>query len=301
MNRIDIIISTFNRANSLKRTLLSLEEMKWPSGYEYSVIAADNNSTDETRELVEGLAKRLPYKLRYCQESKPGKAHAMTKGLNLSKADIAAFIDDDVTLDANWMDVVIKNFQDKRISGLTGKIIPVYTLPKPTWYSDQLSIVLGSVDLMPERKETRFATGANMAFRRTVLETVGFTGELNGLVNEDTLLSHKVNKQNFKIMYDPSLIVYHHFQEEKFNREYFRQYYWNSGRTIAFVSQQSDQQEKKKIFGIPLWRFRQAFEHQWRAWKNRNDEQLKFYHELQMNRFQGYLHQKWWSKNGAKN
>ncbi len=293
MTKIDILISTYNRADSLKRTLLSLEKIHWPAGFLWSVIIVDNNSKDETQQIVQDLSKQLHFKLQYVFEEKPGKVLALEKALGFSKADIVVFTDDDVTFDANWLNVLVENFKDNRVSGLTGKIIPVYSFPKPVWYSDKLSMVLGAVDLMNERKDTKFATGANMAFKRTVLDTVGFMNGLQGRINEDTLLSHRITQQGFKIIYDPALIVYHHFQEEKFTRAYFQRWYWNSGRAIAQINQEADQKEGKKIFGVPLWRFRQALEHRWSEWKNRQDEKARFYHELQVRRFKGYLSQKW--------
>lgn len=296
MTKIDILISTFNRSDSLKRTLLSLEEINWPSGFLCSVIVIDNHSTDETKQIVQDLSRQLRFKLNYLFEEKPGKIHALENALKFSKADVVAFTDDDVTFDANWLNVLVENFKDNRVSGLTGKIFPVYSFPKPDWYSDQLSMVLGSVDLVHERKETKYAAGANMAFKRTVLDKVGFMSGFQGHMNEDTLLSHKITRQGFKIIYDPALIVYHHFQEEKFNRAYFQRWYWNSGRSIAQLNKEADREEGKKIFGVPLWRFRQAFEHRWSEWKNRQDEKVRFYHELQVHRFKGYLNQKWSGK-----
>ncbi len=296
MMKVDLIIATHNRSDSLKRTLNSFEKIQHPLGVACSVIVVDNHSTDDTEPVVQEIIKQVPYKLQYVFEEKPGKMAALEKGMLCSQGDVVAFTDDDVTFDADWLSVLTENFKDNRVSGLTGKIIPVYSYPKPDWYSDKLSMVLGLVDLMDKRQETRCAAGANMAFKRTVLDKVGFMSGLQGLMNEDTLLSRKITRQGFKIMYDPALKVYHHFQEEKFNRIYFQRWYWNSGCSIAWLNTEADQKESKKIFGVPLWRFRQAFEHQMNGWKHHRDAKERFFHELQVQRFKGYLSVKWSGK-----
>lgn len=125
--RVYIGICTYNRAKSLKRTLKSVINLDYKN---YQVIVIDNNSYDETKNVV-ALFPQVIYFL----ERRQGIAYARNKFLDYCKerndAEYVGFIDDDETLPRDWLNSMIDCFKtNKQIAVVTGAVVPVYeTLP----------------------------------------------------------------------------------------------------------------------------------------------------------------------------
>jgi glycosyltransferase involved in cell wall biosynthesis len=64
-----IIVCTYNRSESLKTTLACLSRLNTPEDQQWEVIIVDNNSNDNTRQLVESESKINDF-LRYEFESR---------------------------------------------------------------------------------------------------------------------------------------------------------------------------------------------------------------------------------------
>ena len=60
--RYSVVIATYNRAGDRRDTLASLAGLA-PDG-DWEVIVVDNNSTDDTRAVVEAAAAAFPVPLR---------------------------------------------------------------------------------------------------------------------------------------------------------------------------------------------------------------------------------------------
>ncbi len=295
--KIDILIATYNRAQSLRKTLTSLQEQNFPQNFQFEIIVIDNGPTPETKAVVDAFPQNSRYgRIKYVLENRRGKTHALNAGLNASDGEIVAFTDDDVSLHADWLNVIAKNFSDPNVDAITGRIIPQIELPKLSWYSDKLSTVLGNVDFSPERQPILWAAGSNMAVRRTSLDQVGKFNFCPGLINEDTLFSQKLAKHGVVIFYDPNMIVYHHFQPEKLSPAYFRRWYVLSGMAMAVINKEREVLIEKKFLNIPWWRYRWALQELLGYIRNLLTEKERFYHELQLRRFFGFCRQRWFGK-----
>ena len=74
-----MLIATYNRAAFLKDTLESIAGLRTPAGVVWEVVVVDNNSTDETRAVVERAVASFPVPLSYVFESRQGKSLALVK------------------------------------------------------------------------------------------------------------------------------------------------------------------------------------------------------------------------------
>jgi glycosyltransferase involved in cell wall biosynthesis len=63
----------------------------------HKIILVDNNSSDDTRRVVEGYAYSTARPVRYVFEPGQGLAPARNAGIAAAGADIIAFTDDDVS------------------------------------------------------------------------------------------------------------------------------------------------------------------------------------------------------------
>src|SRR5579862_4590594 len=99
---MNVILCTYNRCRELANGLNSVAVSTLPEGVEWEVLVVDNNSVDQTREVMENFRARYAGRLRYLFEPRPGKSHALNAGIRASQSDVLAFLDDDVTVEPTW-------------------------------------------------------------------------------------------------------------------------------------------------------------------------------------------------------
>src|ERR1700733_6639045 len=95
---VTVIVCTYNRGQSLAEALDSVAKSTLPEAVAWEVLVVDNNSTDQTRDVVEKVCSRVPGRFRYLLESRPGKLHALNAAIREARGDVLAFMDDDATV-----------------------------------------------------------------------------------------------------------------------------------------------------------------------------------------------------------
>src|SRR5438552_13767885 len=104
---ITVLIATFNRAAVLSGTLQALTRVE-RTGIDCSIVIIDNNSSDNTAEVVKEFETRLP--ISYLREPSPGKSCALNKALReCALKEIVVFRDDDVTPARNWFREIVSS------------------------------------------------------------------------------------------------------------------------------------------------------------------------------------------------
>jgi glycosyltransferase involved in cell wall biosynthesis len=102
MLKISVVIPTKNRSALLAEAIERIESQT-VSREQYEVIVIDNDSTDDTRTLLEQKAITYP-NLKFASQEKPGAAATRNAGLRVARADIVLFIDDDVYADPSLIE-----------------------------------------------------------------------------------------------------------------------------------------------------------------------------------------------------
>lgn len=90
MCKVSVVIATHNRARYLDLTLASYVHQTLKS---YELIIVDDGSTDSTEEIVRQYQSILP--IVYTKIEHKGRCHARNHGIQLARADILVFTDDD--------------------------------------------------------------------------------------------------------------------------------------------------------------------------------------------------------------
>src|SRR3989338_6037339 len=125
---LSIILCTYNRADSLRDTLQALAMQQAREGLSMEVVVADNNSTDETRHVVEAQASRWP--VRYLFEGCLGKSHALNHGISAAQAPWLAFTDDDVIPEPSWAQALYDAGRALNADCVGGRTLPLWA-PEP--------------------------------------------------------------------------------------------------------------------------------------------------------------------------
>ncbi|MGB0049836.1 MAG: glycosyltransferase family A protein, partial [Terriglobales bacterium] len=121
--KITVILCSYNRCQLLAEALESVAASTLPESVEWEVLVVDNNSTDRTREVVEDFRHRYPGRFRYVFEPRPGKSFALNTGVREAHGDVLAFTDDDVTVEATWMQNLTACLSDGEWAGAGGRTL----------------------------------------------------------------------------------------------------------------------------------------------------------------------------------
>lgn len=95
MMRCSVVIPTYNRCDSLLRTLDALARQSMPSS-EFEVIVVDDGSADDTGRAVRSYAASGKLGITLIAQTNSGPAAARNSGVAAAKSDIIVFLDDDV-------------------------------------------------------------------------------------------------------------------------------------------------------------------------------------------------------------
>lgn len=272
---ISAVIATYQRASLLAGALEALTAQKVPGSLEWEMVVVDNNSRDETADVVGAFSKTTAVPLGYVFEPRQGLSHARNRGIKEARGSIIAFIDDDVLPPPDWIAQVGAAIRRWNAHGIGGRILPRWEAPPPHWLTsnqhlmDRLAIMdFGESRVLSYPMEGRPQVwGANMAFRREVFERVGGFDHGRGIVGtklfrgEEVELVNRALEHGLRIVYDPAVMVLHRIGRARLQKDYFRK--------LEFDAAQGEIDAKsmdvgRAILGAPLWLYPVVFMAFWK-------------------------------------
>jgi GT2 family glycosyltransferase len=267
---VSVVIATYNRAALLDECLAHLGTQRFSAGDE--VIVVDNGSTDETAAVVARHQATFAAPLQLIHESRPGKSRAIARALAVASGDVLAFTDDDVNVDARWLDAVRDAMTDPEIALLGGPVVPRWAPTVPRWIRrardryPRLGAPIGVLDYgdQPAELGSRCAIAGNLAVRRTVFTEVGgfpsHLGKLRGtlLSGEDHELCRRVQAAGYRAMYVPGALVHHWVPADRARASYFLNWFFWSGITHSIMDSETGAPTGRAIVGLPLYLIRRA-------------------------------------------
>lgn len=99
---ISVIIPTYKRRRSVLRLLNSLKTQTLPVD-QYEVIVVDDGSPDDTHTIVN---LEFPFSFQYIKQENQGATVARNHGVEKSVGNILVFIDDDITISPNTLELL---------------------------------------------------------------------------------------------------------------------------------------------------------------------------------------------------
>ena len=263
--KITVILCTYNRCQSLAKALESAAALRLPVSVEWEVLVVDNNSSDQTREVVEGFCRRHGGHFRYLFERKQGKSYALNAGIREAQGNVLAFTDDDVTVEPKWLQNLTASLNDGEWVGAGGRTFPERTFSAPRWLGLEGRYALGPLAIFDLGAEARELTeppfGNNMAYRREVFEKYGgFRTELgprpgSEIRSEDTEFGQRLLSAGERLRYEPCAIVYHAVPASRIQKSYFLTWWFDKARAdIREFGVPTD--TRWFVAGIPLYLFR---------------------------------------------
>lgn len=193
--RVSVIVRTLNEERWIDACLRSVYEQDYSN---LEVVLVDNQSTDQTLEIVSGY----PVVLETIEEFRPGLA--LNMGVRASSGDVLVFISGHcVPVDTRWLRSLISPLDDPDIAGVYGR-------QEPLSYTSDLDkrdlLTVFGLDPKLQRRDP-FFHNANSAMRRELWERFPFDEQVTNV--EDRIWGRQVIEAGLALRYEPDASVYH--------------------------------------------------------------------------------------------
>jgi glucosyl-dolichyl phosphate glucuronosyltransferase len=205
------------------------------------VVVVDHN--DSLRRRVRDAFPEITV---VANSGRRGLSGARNSGVAASSGDIVAFLDDDAVAASDWLDWLLRAYEEPDVMGVGGAIEPLWESTRPWMLPPEFDWVVGcSYRGMPEHTASvRNLIGANMSFRRDILDRVGSFQPGIGRVGtrpvgcEETDLCIRALQlvPTGTFIYEPRAKVGHHVPRSRTQWSYFRSRCYAEGLSKAVVA-----------------------------------------------------------------
>jgi len=292
-----VVIPTLNRADLLRPLLDSLL-MQCADGVEYEILVVDNGSHDRTRAVVEEYAA-ADQRLLYVYEPRPGVSYARNAGIELARAPIIAFVDDDVEAAPDWLMSLKRAFNEHPDADCVGgRVRPRWRTPRPAWLTSDHVGAIAVQDrphfftVGPHHASPCLLT-ANLACRRSVFDDIGLFSPAFRR-GQDRELQMRMWRAGKTGVYCPYVEVIVEPPPERLVKDYHRRWHATTAKYHALMWYRDTLDRngrlmplpdaRRTLFGTPLFIYREWFAHLagWLASLLTVRRTRRFYHETRL-------------------
>lgn len=162
---ISIVVPVYNGAATIADTLGGLLAQTGIDGRDVEFIVVDNNSTDETPEIVRS------FPVTFLQEKKSGAGAARNCGLGHARGDIIMYLDADTLPTRRWLAHLAGVFDDANVMIAVGNTLVFQPETAEERYCAAAGLNYSQRAI--ERRPFPFAPSLNMAVRRGAALAIG--------------------------------------------------------------------------------------------------------------------------------
>ncbi len=265
MISLSVVICTRNRPDDLKRCLLSISKQNICDKKNIEVVIIDDGLLSDSA-LREFKTLLSGFNFAYVKKENPGLFLSRIMAVSLAKSDLILFLDDDVEVEENYFDELIKTYAENRgivaVSGvdllLNKPNVIVWLYHKIfllkaynpgelsiTGYGESMQYWNGHQQIF----STEFLSGCNMSFRKEViagLQPVDWLDHYS--LGEDVYLSYVASLKGEMII-NPKLKVKHH--QSKAARDKLEEVAFNEIVNHHYLLKIKNEKKSKQI--LHLW------------------------------------------------
>ena len=215
--KLSICIPTYNRNESLKKCIKSINKIKIKNKIKINIIIVDNSKNNNLLKIKKQLIKNSKFKILFLSEKKRGAVFARNKYLKkikTSNPDYICFFDDDCVVDKNWLKNSLKTIKLKNADIVTGP--QIYLNKKVLNYSKLFEKNYGNKKIY----NVKWAASNNVLINYKIIKKnkLFFDKKLNKFgVGEDQLFFLKISNIGYKIFWDKNVKVYEKIHQHRQN------------------------------------------------------------------------------------
>lgn len=237
---VSVLVPAHNEALVLKRTVQSLLNFDYPKD-KYEIIVINDNSSDQTEEIISGLAAANPKSRLMCISTDKavggtGKSNALNIGFSAASGSVIAIYDADNTPEPKALRLLVENLlADEKLGAVIGKFRTRNR--NASLLSRFVNIETLSHQCMNQAGRYFFfklctIPGTNYVIRRRIIEEVGGWDEK--ALSEDTEISFRIYRMGYYIKLVPQAVTWE--QEPHLLPVWFRQRVrWARGNLYVMV------------------------------------------------------------------
>ena len=215
MKTLSIIMPTYNRPDTIKQVLESLDNQTIPRK-DYEVIVVDDGSNYDVKNYIK------KFNVKYFRQNNSGPSKARNLGVKEATGKYIAFIGDDTILNKNWVEEHLKTHEEK------GPNIAV--LGFTPWHK-KLAVNKFMKYLAPNGPQFNYSAikninncgfdffwTSNLSLERKWFTKNKFDEDFPWAAYEDLELSYRLHKKGLRIVYNKNAVVnhYHEYNPEKY-------------------------------------------------------------------------------------
>ncbi len=210
MERLSVVIPTYNRLPQLRRALAGLERQRMPLD-RFEVIVVSDGSSDGTDAYL--LALTTPLTINYIRQENVGVAAARNRGIEAAEGELLLFLDDDVVPTANLVHEHLLTHHDHGSS--TVVLGPMLTPPDvqlQPWVDWEQQMLMKQYEDMaagiyaPTARQ--FFTGNTSLARCHLQRHGGF--DIRFRRAEDVELAYRLERADLQFVFNAQAIGYHY-------------------------------------------------------------------------------------------
>lgn len=221
MDKIAIILLNYNNH---KDTLECVESIKKKCGVEYEIIIVDNNSKEESKEILLENKYKYKYNLIFnCQNS--GFASGNNVGIKYAlekKYEYILLLNNDTLICKDSIEIMLNSLKNNKQVGIASCRILYYPDKNKIWYDGgkinwnkylpihtNMRKEVRECTYEENEIETEFISGCCMFIKSEVFENVGYLPEEYFMYFEDLDFCIQVIKSNYKLIVCRNSKIYH--------------------------------------------------------------------------------------------
>ncbi len=252
-----VAICTYNGAKRLPEVLDCLVDQSYIGDLNWEVIVVDNNSTDETPQVVQTYQRKYPHLgLRYTSESRQGAGYARHRAMREAHSPLVGFLDDDNLPASNWIKAAYSFAQEHPQVAVVGSRIRGELETEPPVHFERIAAFLALTDRgnepIPYQPQHKILPpGAGMVVRRNLwLRHVPDEPVLGGrdgksmLTGEDLEAVLQIQQAGGEVWYNPAMRIAHKIPATRLQRQYLI----NLMRGIGLS------RHRTRMLSLPAWK-----------------------------------------------
>lgn len=234
-----VAICTYNGAERLPEVLDQLQKQVGTEGIAWEVLVVDNNSKDNTANVVSQYIERWgkDSQLRYVFEPIQGLGYARIRAMAEAKSkELVGFLDDDNIPAENWVAETYYFGQSRpQLGAYGGKIYAKIDGNSPAYF-DRIKLYLtvgdrgdSAFQYKRDDKPRRIPAGAGFVIRKQAWqecvpppEKLLITGRdpKTWAAGEDAEVMFYIQNSNWELWYNPKMEIWHHIPSHRLEKAY---------------------------------------------------------------------------------
>lgn len=229
-----IILVNYNGLEDTIDCLRSLNNINYDN---YKIVIVDNNSNGNDAEI---LSKESGFEL-FALEENIGFAGGNNIGIEFAmknNADYVLLLNNDTIVEEDFLCKLVETAEkDNRVGAVGGKIF-YFDDKEKLWYAGAKinkfngktyheGVNKNDSKKYSIEKETEYITGCMMLVSKEAIEKVGMMDDSYFLYYEETDWNVKIKQAGYKLMYNPSSVIYHKISQSTKELNYIMVCYYD--------------------------------------------------------------------------